>query len=103
MKKFFSVTAIVGVMIAVAIGASAAPNTVPNDMGDPPAVTGHKKGAIKDRRVINPSMNYRQRVEMQNAIQKRAMAKRNSLLRAAMKDGQQEQKTTNGQTPVVTP
>ena len=103
MKKIFSVTAIVGVMMAVAIGASAAQNKGPHDMGDPPAVTGHKKGAVKDLRVINPNMNYRQRVEVQNAIQKRAKAKRNSLLQAAMKDNQKEHKTTNGQTPVLMP
>ncbi len=43
-----------------------------------------------DQRLINNNMNYRERVEMQRAIQKRAAAQRNALIQAeAQKQAQQ--------------
>lgn len=35
-----------------------------------------------DQRLINPNMNYRERVELQRAIQRKAAAQRNALIQA---------------------
>jgi len=84
MKKIFSVTAIVGVMIFVAMGAGAAQNPGPASTTGQPAVnqpqiiTGEN-----DQRLITPDMNALQRLAVQQAVKKRALAKRNELLREA--------------------
>jgi hypothetical protein len=96
MKKFFSVTAIIGVMMAVAIGASAAPEKgqqtrqAPSDKADQAVVgTPQTISGQNDIRLITPNMNSRERMEVQRAIQKRAAAKRNQLLlEAANENGQ---------------
>jgi hypothetical protein len=93
MKKFFSVTAIVGVVMIAAIGASAAPNTGPGDTTGQPAVnqpqiiTGEN-----DQRLYTNNMNALQRLAVQQAVKKRALAKRNELLREAA----QEEETQAG-------
>ena len=82
MKKFFSVTAIVGVMMAVAIGASAAQNTGPAGTTGQPAVNQPQViSGENDQRLITPKMNALQRLAVQQAVKKRALAKRNELLR----------------------
>ncbi len=89
MKKFFSVTAIVGVMMAVAIGASAAQNTGPGGttgqpvVNQPQIITGEN-----DQRLITNDMNALQRLAIQQAVKKRALAKRNELLREAANQGE---------------
>lgn len=42
-----------------------------------------KISGLNDIRLITPLMNYRERVEMQRALKKRAAAQRNALLHAA--------------------
>ena len=90
MKKFFSVTAIIGVMMAVAIGTSAAQNTGPADTTGQPAVNQPQLiSGENDQRLITPKMNALQRLAVQQAVKKRALAKRNELLREeAAKEGQ---------------
>jgi hypothetical protein len=97
MKKFFSVTAIVGVVMIAAIGASAAPETGPQGQQGP-AVTAEQPAAnvsqrisgTNDQRLITTDMNYRERAEVQSAIKKRAAAMRNSLMLAAEQERQQD-------------
>ena len=86
MKKFFSVTAIVGVVMIAAIGASAAPETGPQGQqgpgvtaGQPAANESQRISGENDQRLITPDMNTRERMEVQRAVQKRAAAKRNQL------------------------
>jgi len=88
MKKIFSVTAIVGVMMAVAIGASAAPNTGPVGTTGQPAVDQPKIiSGENDTRLVTPAMNSRERMEVQRALHKRAAAMRNKLLLESATEG----------------
>lgn len=100
MKKFFSVTAIVGVVMVAAIGASAAPETEPQGQPGPtvtagqPAVSGSQRiSGVNDIRLITPDMNIRERMEVQRALQKRAAAKRNQLLMEAAGQEEQQERT----------
>jgi len=94
MKKIFSVTAIVGVMMAVAIGASAAPNTGPDGTTGQPVVDQPQRiSGLNDKRLITPDMNVRERMEVQSALKKRALAKRNQLIQAARSEEEQQEKT----------
>lgn len=94
MKKFFSVPAIVGVMMAVAIGASAAPETGPVDTTSQLAANAPQRiSGQNDQRLITPDMNIRERMEVQSALKKRALAKRNQLIQAARSEEEQEERT----------
>ncbi|NTW88931.1 MAG: hypothetical protein HGB26_07385 [Desulfobulbaceae bacterium] len=95
MKKFFSVTAIVGVVMIAAIGASAAPETGTQGQQGPGVTAGQpapnesqRISGINDKRMITPDMNVRERMEVQRALQKRAAAKRNQLLLEAADQGE---------------
>lgn len=101
MKKIFSVTAIVAVMMAVATGASAAPETGPQSQqgpaitaGQPVANVSQRISGGNDQRLITPDMSVRERMEVQRALQKRAAAKRNQLLLEAV-DQEEQQTRTN--------
>ncbi len=112
MKKFYSVTAIVVMSLALSFAASAATNdagktqqessqesTVAGDGAAGQAVgSGQEISGENDIRVITPDMNFRQRVEAQRAIQKRAAASRNALIQAEMEKQQQSESAgTDGQ------
>jgi len=97
MKKFFSVTAIVGVVMVAAIGASASPETGPQGQQGPTVTTGQpatsaaqRISGTNDKRMITPDMSVRERVEVQRALQKRAAAKRNQLLLEAVDQDKQQ-------------
>lgn len=100
MKKFFSVTAIIGVAMVAAIGASAAPETGPQDQPGMTVTAGQSAGGgskrisgVNDKRLITPDMNIRERMEVQRALQKRAAAKRNQLLLDAVGQEEQQERT----------
>jgi hypothetical protein len=82
MKRILVTQIIVGMLAGWAVAASAAPN-------DPPQVNQNQgasavqAGAVKDKRIITPDMDARERVEAQRAIQKRAAANRNKLMMEA--------------------
>lgn len=102
MKNFFSVTAIVGVVMVAAIGASAAPEIGPQGQqgpafteGQPAAnVSSQRISGENDKRLITPDMSVRERMEVQRALQKRAAARRNQLLLEAV-DQEEQQTRTN--------
>lgn len=93
MKKFYALAGIMVLSLALAFTANATGSAEQGQQmsgeqsteGSAGAAEG-KEAAISgenDERVITPQMNYRERVEMQRAIQRRAAAKRNALLQAA--------------------
>lgn len=95
MKKFFSVTAIVGVLMIAAIGASAAPETGPQGQQGPGVTAGQSAANVSqrisgenDQRLITTDMSVRERMEVQRAVQKRAAAKRNQLLLEAVEQAE---------------
>ena len=47
------------------------------------ATSSEKISGTKDKRLINSKMNYRQRMDMQRAVQRRAAANRNILIQQA--------------------
>lgn len=116
MKKFYSIIGIVALSLAISFAANAAPKNAgksqqessqaSTDFGD--STPGQTKGNGKDlsgkndKRVINPNMNFRQRVETQRAIYKRAAASRNALMLQAEKERQQQSESagTDGQPAV---
>jgi hypothetical protein len=88
MKKIFSVTAIVGVMMAVAMGASAAPETgLEGTTGQPAVNQAQRISGQNDQRLVTPAMNSRERMEVQRALHKRAAAIRNKLLLESATEG----------------
>jgi hypothetical protein len=100
MKKFFSITAIVGAVMVAAIGASAAPEPDPQGQqgpavtaGQPAANVSQRISGENDKRLITPDMNLRERMEVQRALQKRAAAKRNQLLLEAVNQEEQQTRT----------
>ena len=96
MKKIYSITG--GILLALAVVFTG--NAAENGTGGPGPANGKALemaegegvdqddvavGRIdggQDKRLINPKMNYRERMEMQRAIQKRAAANRNALIQA---------------------
>jgi hypothetical protein len=91
MRKFVSVQVIIGILMIGAVAVNAAPSTQSQrpDATYKPYVKANNS-AIKDKRIITPEMNARERVEMQRAIKKRAAAKRNSLIQAAKLEKMQQ-------------
>lgn len=96
MRKFVSVQVAVGMLMIGAVAVNATPTNDPNQnqggAAGQTAVSGQNApdGQVQDRRIITPDMNARERVEMQRAIQKRAAAKRNSLIQAAEQEKMQQ-------------
>ena len=107
MKKFISVGVIAGMVLGLAVSASAAPSsyrqrveaalakqsppgqiTAPGLDNKNPATGGAQPPKITDRRIITPAMDYRERVEVMRDIKKRASAMRNRLMLAAEKERQ---------------
>lgn len=91
MRKFVSVQVAIGMLMIGAVAVNAAPANDPNQnqgASGQSTVSGQNApdAQVQDRRIITPDMNARERVEMQRAIQKRAAAKRNSLIQAAEKE-----------------
>lgn len=95
MKKLYRVAAVFLLVSALAFGG----NALANDPGGSGQTAGQTNTANEngngggppaealidgadDQRLINPNMNYRERVEMQRAIQRKAAAKRNALIQA---------------------
>lgn len=103
MKKVYSIAGIILLSLAVALtGSFAADGTdgsgqmnkqetaAPENGGEDQQNVGAPViDGAQDIRPINNNMDYRERVEMQRAIQKRAAAKRNALMQAAEEQRQQ--------------
>lgn len=93
MKKVYALAGMMILSLTMAFAACATETAgqgqqvnAPQAVQDGAGSAGGNDAAISganDERLINPQMNYRERVEMQRAIQKRAAAKRNALLQAA--------------------
>lgn len=98
MKRILVTQLIVGMMAVWPVVANAATDNAPqiNQNQNAPAVQVEGKAkvdaTVKDKRIITPDMNYRERVETQRAYQKRAAAKRNSLMQAAELERKQQDK-----------
>ncbi len=96
----------VGLMLTVAIGASAAPEKgqqaqqMPGDTAGP-AVAGTTQAisGANDVRLITPEMNVRERLEVQRALKKRALAKRNQLIQAARAEEEQQERANRPDQP----
>ncbi len=97
MKKVIMVSALVGFLAAVSLPAMAAPG------GELPEKVHVGKGAVirgeNDKRVITPTMDARERVEIQRDIKRRAWAMRNALIRA---EGNKKKPQQTGK-PLVQP
>lgn len=109
MKKVYSIAGIILLSLAVALTGSVAADGADGsgqmNKQDTAATGNGGKGqqnaggqvidGKNDLRLINPNMDYRERVEMQRAIQKRAAAMRNALMQQAAKE--KKQKTGSNQ------
>lgn len=94
MKKVYSIAGSILLLLALAFTGNAMATETDNsgqvteqtvqatgsDGGGQVAVGNEKISGAKDKRLIKPKMNARQRMEMQRALQKRAAANRNALI-----------------------
>lgn len=93
MKKFVSVSVILGMLMTLSVVASVASDGVDQPTKPKHVATG--KAAINgqlDKRVITPDMNWREKVETQRNIRKRAAAMRNQLMVGAELERQNQPK-----------
>lgn len=102
MIKYISINVFIGILMTLSVVASAAPDGKPLP-GVGPA-TASREGAIRgqsDKRIITPRMNFRERVDIQRAIKKRAAAKRNQLMLAADRERARQPKPERTGVPYV--
>jgi hypothetical protein len=103
MKKFISVNMIVGMIMALSVAANATSDGTPQSDQGPAVVSGQQAiSGQNDLRIITPDMTYRERVETQRNIKKRAAAMRNQLIQAAELEKQQQAEAIGTGTPTAT-
>lgn len=102
MKKFVSVNVTLGMLMTLAVVTSAMAAGSPQaeqrgaSLDRPATING-----VHDKRIITPSMNYRERMETQRNIKKRAAAMRNQLIQAAAKERKQQAETVGTKVPTL--
>ncbi len=91
MKILFSIKVVICLLMVWPIVASSALAHDSQASQQGGTVTG--KNTIKDRRIITPEMNARERIEIQHNIKKRATARRKALIQKAEMERQQQEKS----------